>query len=185
MFFKMPKKLQELRREIEIPEGIEVEVKDNEIVARKEGSEIRKKFPKVLVSKKENKIIVETKKATRREKKQVNTSTAHVKNMFLGLKEKFVYKLQICSVHFPINVSVKEGEIVIKNFLGEKKERKIKILPNVEVKIEKDIITVESHDIEAAGQMASGIEKKAKIKDKDIRVFQDGIFMIEKAGRKI
>jgi len=185
----MPKeikaKMQELRREIEIPSDVEVSIENNEIIARKEGKENKRKFDKVEISKKDSKIIVSMKKATRKEKKQINTAIAHIKNIFLGLKEKFVYKLQICSVHFPMNVSVKNDEIIIKNFLGETKERKAKIFKNAEVKIEKDIIKVESIDKEAAGQTAANIEKAAKIRNKDVRVFQDGIFMIEKSGRKI
>jgi len=179
-------KLKELIREIVIPEDLEVEVKNNEIHGKnKEGKEIRKRFPRVTVEKKENKIIIKTKRATKREKKQINTIASHVENIIKGLQEKFIYKLQICSVHFPMTVSPQEDRVVVKNFLGETKERRAKILPNVEVKIEKDIITVESVDKEAAGQTAANIEKTARIKDKDKRIFQDGIFMIEKAGRAI
>lgn len=188
MFFKMKKlkeKLKEIRREMEIPKDIEVEVKNNEIYAKKDGNEIRKRFPKVLVEKHENKIIMKTKRATKREKKQINTIYSHIENIFQGLKKKFIYKLQICSVHFPMNVSIKEDEIIIKNFLGETKERKAKILPHADVKIEKDIITVESVNKEAAGQTAANIEKAAEQKKRDKRIFQDGIFMIEKAGRKV
>ncbi len=182
---KMSKKLGELKIEIEIPQDIGVEVKDNEVIAKKDGKEIKRKFPKVIVEKKENKIIIKTKGATKREKKQINTINAHIKNIIKGLQEKFVYKLQICSVHFPMNVSINENEMIIKNFLGEKKERKAKILPNVEVKIEKDIVIVESVDKEAAGQTAANIERATKIKNRDRRIFQDGIFIIEKAGKEI
>lgn len=189
MYFKMVKKtkekLKELVREITIPEDLEVEVKNNEVTAKKEGNEIRKRFSHILIEKKENKIIIKTEKATKREKKQINTIVAHINNMLKGLQEKFIYKLQICSVHFPMNVSIKEGFVVIKNFLGETRERKAKILPGVEVKIEKELAVVESADKEAAGQVAANIELATKIKGRDKRIFQDGIFMIEKAGRKI
>jgi large subunit ribosomal protein L6 len=181
----MKEKLKELKREMEIPTDIEVEVKNNEIHAKKEDKEIRKRFPKVLVEKQENKIVIKTKRSTKREKKQINTIYSHIENIFQGLKEKFVYKLQVCSVHFPMNVSIKDDEIIIKNFLGETKERKAKILSGADVKIEKDIITVESVNKELAGQTAANIEKAAEQKGRDKRIFQDGVFMIEKAGRKI
>ena len=182
---KTKEKLQELRREIEIPEGTKVEIKNKEIHAKRDGNEIKKRFPKVLVEKEGNKIIVKTKKATKREKKQINTIFSHINNLLKGLEEKFVYKLQICAIHFPMTVRVENNEIRIKNFLGETKERNARILKGVEVKIEGEIITVESHDKESAGQTAANIEKSAEIKNKDKRIFQDGIFMIEKAGRKI
>jgi len=189
MFIKMPQKskekIKETRREIEIPQDVEISVENNELVARKEGIELKRKFFRVFLEREENRIVIKTKGTTRKGKKIINTTLAHIKNMFLGLKEKFVYKLQICSVHFPMNVSVKNDEIIVKNFLGEGKERKAKILPSVDVKIEKDMIIVESHGKEAAGQTAANIEKTTKVRNKDRRVFQDGIFITEKCGRKI
>ncbi|MEK6830637.1 MAG: 50S ribosomal protein L6, partial [Nanoarchaeota archaeon] len=67
--------------------------------------------------------------------------------------------------------------------LGEKKDRRIKLLPNVEVKLDKDVIELKSFDIEKAGQSATNIEKGTKVRNKDRRVYQDGIFIIEKPGR--
>ena len=176
-----------LIKEIEIPEGIEVEINGQEIFVKGNGLENKKKFDfgRINVQKKNNKIILDAKKATKREKKMMGTIATHIKNLFKGIKEKFVYKLEICHLHFPMNVAVNEKEVIIKNFLGENKERKAKILPGVEVKMEGNILTVESHNKEAAGQTAANIEKTTKIKNKDRRVFQDGIFITNKPGRKI
>ncbi len=84
-----------------------------------------------------------------------------------------------------MSVSVEGDNIIIKNFLGETKERKAKIMEGAEVKIDGEIITVNAINKEFAGQTAANIEKMTFIKDKDRRIFQDGIFMIEKAGKKI
>ncbi len=181
----MKEKLKPLKEEIEIPEGISLAIEGNELSVRKEDKEIKKKLPGVILETKDNKLILQTKKSTKKEKKQINTITAHINNMLKGLEEDFSYKLQICSVHFPMTISEKEGFIAVKNFLGETKERKTKIIPGAKVKIENDIITVTSHNKEAAGQTAANIEKLTRIKDKDRRIFQDGIFMIEKSGKKI
>ncbi len=181
----MVKKM-ELIKTIEIPEGIEAKIENNEVTIKGPLGELKRRFPNFLIiTKEENKIVVTTEKKTKKEKKEINTNAAHIKNMILGVMKKFVYKLQICAVHFPMNVSVQGSEIIIKNFLGERKDRKTNILPNVDVKIEKDIITVESNNKESAGQTAANIEKKSKVRCKDRRIFQDGIFMIEKAGRAI
>jgi large subunit ribosomal protein L6 len=181
----MKEKLKPLREEIEIPEGIEAAIEGNEIAVKKENKEIKKKLPGVILEKKDNKIIVQTKKSTMKEKKQINTIVSHIKNMLKGIQEDFTYKLQVCSVHFPMTVSVKDGKVGVKNFLGETKERKADIQEGAEVKVEGEIITVSSPNKEAAGQTAANIEKLTRIKDKDRRIFQDGIFMIEKSGKKI
>jgi large subunit ribosomal protein L6 len=115
----------------------------------------------------------------------IGTVTAHIKNMIKGLTKKFKYKLQISNVHFPMTVTLdkSKNELVIKNFLGEKKERRIKIAKEVEVKVNKEEIEIESISIEKAGQCAANIEKGTKVRNKDRRIFQDGIFITEKPGR--
>jgi len=169
---------------IEIPEGINVKIEGNVIRIRKDNNELERKlgYPAKL---EDNKIILECERPTKRDKKLIRTNSAHIRNMISGLEKKYVYKLQICSVHFPMNVSVSGKEVIIKNFLGETKERKAKILDGVDVKIENDIIIVESCDKEKAGQTAANIERATKIKNRDRRVFQDGIYITEKEkGRR-
>ncbi len=176
-----------LLKEIEIPEGVEAEIKDKEVYVKGGEAEAKRRFDfrNINIEKKDNKIILSAKKATKREKRMIGTISAHIKNMLKGLKEKFVYKLEICNVHFPMNVAIQGNEVIIKNFLGESRERKAKILDNVEVTIDGNIITVESHNKEAAGQTAANIEQATRVKNKDRRIFQDGIWLIEKHGKKI
>ena len=47
------------------------------------------------------------------------------------------------------------------------------------------MITVRSSDKEIGGQMAADIERITKVIKKDRRVFQDGIFITNKAGEEI
>ena len=88
-------------------------------------------------------------------------------------------------MHFPITTKIEGNEFIIKNFLGERKDRKAKILPGVEVKVDGEMITLEGSDKEKTGQTAANIEQATKVRNKDRRIFQDGIFMLEKAGRKM
>lgn len=177
----------DLHEEIEIPEGINAVVENNEIIMKKNSNELRKKLNVLIDVKIEgSKVILEAKKASKREKKIFGSIRAHLNNMIKGLSEKFKYKLQAVFVHFPMNLSVdkEKNELVVKNFLGEKTDRRIKLIPNVDVKVNRDIIEIESEDIEKAGQCAANIEKGARVKNKDRRVYQDGIYIIEKPGRR-
>lgn len=177
----------ELIQKIEIPEGVNAEIKDNKIVIEgKEGKNEREfNFAGLDFEKKGNEIIIGNKKSTKKEKRSMNTITAHIKNMIEGVQNKFEYKLKACFSHFPMTVEVKGHEAIIKNFLGEKVPRKVRIPTGAEVKVDKDIITVTSTDIETAGQAAANFENVTRIPNKDRRVFQDGIFITSKCGEAI
>ena len=177
----------DLMREIEIPEGVEVIVSENKVTVKGNGKELVREFDngKVSMEVKDRKFLLETKGATRRESKMIGTIWAHLKNMIKGVGEDYVYTLEICNVHFPMNVKMEGDKIIIKSFLGETTVRKSRIMPNAKVDIKGSQITVTSHDIEAAGQTAANLEKATRLTGRDRRIFQDGIFITEKPGRKI
>jgi large subunit ribosomal protein L6 len=177
----------DLHEEIEIPSGIDAKIEGRELTIKKENNALKRKIsPEITVKIDGNKIIIEAKKATRNEKKISGSLAAHFKNMIAGVNEKYKYRLQAASVHFPMSVSFDNSkrEITIKNFIGEKTDRKLKVREGVDVKVTKDIIEIESCDIEKAGQTAADIEKRTKIRNFDRRIYQDGIYIIEKPGRK-
>lgn len=184
IFIKMNK---DLKREIEIPSGVEFSVNGNNFIAKVNGKEIKKEFDlrRVVASVKDGKVVLEAKDATRRESKMIGTIWAHVKNMIKGVQEDFVYELEVCNVHFPMNVKLNGNVVSVKSFLGEKMERAAKVLPNVKVDIKGSAITVSSHDIEAAGQTAANLEKATRLTGRDRRIFQDGIFITKKPYRTI
>jgi len=177
----------ELFREIEIPEGVNVEIEGNTLIAKGNGSENRREFKihKLELEKKGNKIVVGALKSTKNEKRNMNTIAAHIKNMIKGLNEKFEYHLKVCTSHFPFTVEVKGREVLVKNFLGEKVPRKIMMPEGVDVKVAKDIITIKSSDKEKAGQAAANLERVTQITNRDRRIFQDGIYITQKNGREI
>ncbi len=177
----------ELSQTIEIPEGIEIQVEGNKITIKGPEGENSKelKLGKVDFEKKDNKIVLSYPKATKKEKKIINTNASHIKNMIKGVQEKFVYELKIASSHFPMTVKVEGNKATIKNFLGEKKERKCSIPEGVEIDARKDSITIKSLDKEKAGQAAANFEKATRISNRDRRIFQDGIYITSKAGREI
>ena len=176
-----------LMREVEIPQGYEAVVRGNEVSVKGNGREISRKFDsgKVQIKVSDGKIKLEAKSATRRESKIMGTVWAHINNMVRGISEGFEYKMEICNIHFPMNVKVDGDRVVIKSFLGEKSERRAKILPEVRVEVKGNEILISSHDREAAGQTAANIEKATKLTGRDRRIFQDGIFITGKPGREI
>ena len=178
---------EELFQKIEIPEEVGVNIDENILNVKGKEGELKRTFGinNLIFEKKNNEIIIGSKNATKKEKKLMNTIVAHIKNMIKGVQQKFEYKLKVCFSHFPITVEINENEAVIKNFLGERIPRKLKILENVDVKVDREIITVSSIDKELAGQTAANFETATRIRNKDKRIFQDGIFITNKSGKEI
>jgi len=173
--------------EIKIPEGITFEVKGNLVSAKgpKGDTSLTTNEKAAEVKLDGNKIIVTSKKVGKKYKKQINTIIANIKNMILGVNEGFAYKLKICSGHFPMNVSIANGELIVKNYFGEKIPRVLKLKSGVEVKLEGNIINVTGTNKHLCGQVSADIEKLVSRRGFDRRIFQDGIYIIEKAGKKI
>lgn len=174
-----------LIRDIQIPEGITITIAEGIVKVNGE-AEVSKKIAtkRIIVEVKEGKVIIKPniKKPSKTEKKLINTLESHIKNMIKGVQEPYVYKLKICSSHFPMSVVLKGQEIEVTNFIGEKVPRILKIKEGTEVKVEGELITVTSPNKELAGQVAADIEKMVKRTKFDRRIFMDGIYIIEKAG---
>lgn len=177
----------DIQLEIEIPEGVTVTADNGKITVKGPKGENKREFkdPKVKFEVKDGKILLDVKKASKREKSIINTYYKHIMNMINGTIEGFLYKLKICSGHFPMNVTVAGNKFVVKNFIGEKFPRTLVIKEGANVKIEGDVISVEGICKETCGQVAADIENLMRVTNRDRRIFQDGIYIIEKAGKSI
>ena len=69
---------------------------------------------------------------------------------------------------------------MISNFLGERKPRSAKIMGDSKVEIKGDTVVVSGIDKELVGQTMANIEQATKVRGFDIRVFQDGIYLVDK-----
>ncbi len=117
----------------------------------------------------------------------VRTICSHIENMITGVTKGFKYKMRFCYAHFPINSAmVKNGanEVVeIRNYLGEKKVRRIELLEGVKyVKTAdvKDQIEISGIDVTKVSLSCARINQACKVPDKDIRKFLDGIYVSER-----
>jgi large subunit ribosomal protein L6 len=177
----------ELSKEIEIPEGLTIILEENLVTAKGPEGEVSRKFNfgRLNYEIKDNKFILKHEKATKTEKKMMNTISSHIENMIRGVKEKFVYELKICFSHFPFTVKKEGNKAIIKNFLGEKINREARLMEETEIEIGKEIIIVKSSNKELAGQTAANFEAATKIRGRDKRIFQDGIYIIKKNGKEM
>jgi len=181
-------KKRKLIEEINIPKETKIIIDKEFVIVKGKGEVKRKLFDKrINLAIKNNRIIISSKKEkiSKKEKKFIGTFKAHIKNMIEGANVPHKYILKVCSGHFPMNVSVDKNELIVKNFLGEKVPRTMKIKEGVNVNVEGDNITVESSDKEKAGQCAASIEKLTKRTGYDSRIFQDGIWVVSKSKKEL
>jgi large subunit ribosomal protein L6 len=166
----------------ELPEGVYAKQNGYIITIKGKLGEVSKDFSKVRaeVKVKGNRVISKPLGKKKSDYAIANTAISHIKNMIRGVTEGFTYRLKIVYAHFPISVKVQKDRVVIENFIGERSPRIAKIIGNAKVKVEGDDVVVYGSSKEDVGQTAANIEQATKIKNKDQRVFLDGIFIYDK-----
>ena len=176
----------QLEESVEIPQGVDIAIEGTTVTLKGQKGQLSRRFlyPGMLLKKEDNKVIISTDRATKRENKMIGTTKAHIKNMAKGVAEGHVYKMKICSGHFPMHVSVSGTEFVIKNFFGERHPRKLAIRRGVKIIIDGNDVVLEGIDREEVAQTAADIEQITRRTKYDRRIFQDGIYITSK-GREL
>ena len=103
--------------------------------------------------------------------------------MMTGVTVGFTYKVRYAYNHFPINVTLNKDVVEVRNFLGERTLRKVKLHAGVTcVKTEnvKDELTLTGTDIEKVSGSAALLHESCLVRNKDIRKFLDGIYVSER-----
>ncbi len=166
---------------LKMPSEIHIDLKDKDHLTLKgpKGT-ISKKFKthRVTLTVKGNDIIVEGSPKNKQTDVLVETIVSHIKNMVEGLVAGYKYELKVVYSHFPMAIQVDKENVNIKNFLGEKFARKSKIFGATKVEIKGQDIVVTGINKEDVGQTSSNLERKTKVKNKDIRRYQDGIYIV-------
>ncbi len=170
-----------IKEKVQIPEKVSVRVEGRMVHVEGPNGEISKKFDirGIEVNEGEDEIVIISDSSRKERKASVGTVVSHIKNMFEGVTEGFTSKLKVVYSHFPISVSVRNGKVEIENFIGEEKARRAEIVGETEVEIKGEDIEVKGPDKDDVGQTAANIEQTASVKDRDPRVFQDGIYIVE------
>ncbi|PSN36506.1 60S ribosomal protein L9 [Blattella germanica] len=175
---------------VRIPKGVTVSVKSRLVTVKGPRGTLKRGFkhlaldihlvhPRLLK--------VEKWFGTKKELAAVRTVCSHIENMIKGVTKGFLYKMRAVYAHFPINCVTTENNSVIevRNFLGEKFIRRVKMAPGVTVTNspkQKDELILEGNDIEDCffRSAAALIQQSTTVKNKDIRKFLDGLYVSEK-----
>jgi large subunit ribosomal protein L6 len=173
--------------EVSIPEGVNVSVDGDVVtVVGKKGQLVRTfSHPRVKVDLGEDVVKVSCEMPRVKEKAMVGTYVSHLRNMMQGVTLGFEYKMKMVYSHFPMKVVVKGDEVVIDNFMGGRASKKAKIVGSTKVDIKGADLTISGNDLEDCGQTAANIEMATTVRGFDTRVFQDGIYIVDKAEKVV
>ncbi|QSG08515.1 50S ribosomal protein L6 [Halapricum desulfuricans] len=173
------------RTALEIPDDVSAEMDRLELtVEGPQGSVTRRLwYPDVSVEANGGEVVIESEAGDAKTRATVGTFESHVENMFHGVTEGWEYKMEVFYSHFPMQVRAEGDEVVIENFLGEKAPRKTPIHGDTEVDVDGEEVTLSGPSIEDVGQTAADIEQLTRVTDKDVRIFQDGVYITQKPSR--
>ena len=158
---------------ITIPENVTIEITEQKVKASGPNGTVEKTFtPLVSISLTGKELSVEG------EKSFANTVESLIGSMVTGVTDGFKKEMKVIYAHFPVSIEIKGMDIFIKNFQGEKKPRLAKIIRQTKVVVKGQMVTITGPDKEAVGQTAANLIGATKIKDKDDRIFQDGMYEV-------
>ncbi|MCW1293793.1 MAG: 50S ribosomal protein L6 [Candidatus Parvarchaeota archaeon] len=160
----------------------ETEINGDEISVKGQKGELKTRIPYPFISVKKdgNDLLIECKKDVDYQKAIAGALAAQVRNMVQGVREGYTAELELVYMHFPASMKVIGNKLVVENFVGERKAREIIIPDGVKIQVHGTKIILEGIDKYKVGQAAGTIEKKVQIKNKDRRVFKDGVFITRK-----
>ena len=176
------------RAEVPLPSGVRVEVKGRTLTVQGPKGRVVRPVPadvlRLTVHGGTVALELELPAHRKRSRALLRTWAAHLANLTGGLTRGVEARLKVVAAHFPMKVSVKGDDLVIENFLGEKYPRTAHLVPGTTAKVDGEFVTIEGYDVEHVGQSAAAIERTTHIRDYDPRVFQDGIYLVERAHLK-
>ena len=177
------KQIEKSTTEIQIPEDVKVNLKGSILQVQGPLGKVYKNFKKipVLIQINDNKILL--KRIGERKKHQAifNTAKSLIQTLCIGVIDGFTIKMKIVYSHFPITVKVEGKKVLIENFQGERAPRVSMIKGDTKVTVKGDDVLLTGPVLTDVSQTAANIQLKSKVKNKDHRVFLDGVYRYSKS----
>ncbi len=176
------KQIGEFKEELVIPQGVTVSLKKHMLHFVGPLGKTHKSFRSIPVNIEivEGKILLSSIESKKRDYAILHTARSIIRNICEGLITGYTIKMKVVFSHFPITVKVEGKKILIENFQGERAPRITNIVGNTIVVPKGENVILTGEVWTDITQTAANIELKSKVKNKDHRVFLDGIYSFEK-----
>lgn len=167
----------------DIPQKVKVSLDKHMLHVEGPLGKTHKNFKKIPVNIeiKDNKVTVKAFNERKKYHAIANTALSIIRNLCEGVIDGYTIKMKIVYAHFPITVKTKDNLVLIENFQGERAPRIAKIHGATKVVAKGDDITITGPVLNDVTQTAAEIQLVTKVKNKDHRVFLDGIYQYHKA----
>ena len=174
--------LNKFQEELDIPENVQVTYKSKMLQVTGPLGKTHKSFKKIPVdiSIDGKKIILKAVGTRNKNFAIMRTAKSIIRNLCEGVIDGYTIKMKIVFSHFPITVKVNEKNVLIENFQGERAPRITRIWGNTKVTPKGDDVIITGHVLTDVTQTAAEIENNSRVKNKDHRVFLDGVYKFEK-----
>jgi len=167
---------------ITVPETVKVTEKHRILNVEGPLGKTRKNFKKIPVDLQVSGKNITLKSFGTRKKDYAIFKTAEsiINTLIKGVQQGYTFKMKIVYAHFPITVKVKDNNILVENFQGERAARISKIVGDTKVVSKGDDVIITGPVLTDVSQTAGSLQQNTKVKNKDHRVFLDGIYLFEK-----
>ena len=178
------KQIEKSVTEIQIPDGVKVNLKGSMLYVEGPLGHVYKNFKRipVVIEINDNKILLKQTGERKKHYAILNTAKSIIQTLCSGVVDGFTIKMKVVYSHFPITVSVEGKKVLVKNFQGERAERVSVIKGDTLVVAKGDDVIITGPVLTDVSQTAANIQLNTKVKNKDHRVFLDGIYKYYKAN---
>ena len=167
------------KKPIEIPQGVEVSIKDSIVKVKGGKGEIEQVIPSgVFVEIKDGQVVVSIKEQSKKNSALWGLIRALLQNAVMGVSQGFEKQLEIIGVGYRANM---KGDKLLDLAMGFSHPVEMPVPEGLQLKVEKNIITISGINKEKVGQFAAeirAVRKPEPYKGKGIR------YLGEKVRRK-
>ena len=178
----MPIRAEKLATSVPVPDGVTVSLNRHMLIVDGPLGRAIKSFRKIPVglAVADGAVSLKASGDRKRDYATLNASRSLVRNLCQGVVDGYTVKMKIVYAHFPVTVKVQGDRVLIENFQGERAPRVARIQGAAKVDPRGEDVVVTGHVLTDVTQTAANIQLKTRIKNKDHRVFLDGIYVYDK-----
>ncbi len=177
------KEIEKFETSLDIPDKVTLTLKKNMLQVEGPLGKTFQNFKKipVIIAINDGKVLIKAQGKRKKDYAILNTAKSLIRTLCEGMTYGYTIKMKIVYAHFPTTVKIKEKKVLIENFQGERAPRISRIRGSTKVSSKGDEVILTGPVLTDVTQTAAEIELKTRVKNKDHRVFLDGIYIYSKS----